>query len=110
MNKTFLDLLTTPKRRSRTSTILHGMAVAFFMCMLALQLHGVPEPISAFEVLTAAGYSNIELGDSKWMACGGDIFSTSFKAKSQTGTKVEGFVCGTMMFKSNTIRFVTPKK
>ena len=58
----------------------------------------------ATEVLTAQGYSEIEITGYGWLDCSDDdAYATAFTATAPSGSKVDGTVCSGW-FKGNTVR------
>ena len=73
--------------------------------LAALMLAGCTNVDKTVEILTQAGYKNIQTTGYSCFACGkDDTFSTGFVATSPNGTQVKGTVCGGFM-KGYTIRF-----
>lgn len=73
--------------------------------LLVLLLLGCTDPEASTRALRAAGYTDVQLGDYVWFACGkDDDFATAFTAKNPHGDPVFGVVC-CGLFKSCTVRF-----
>lgn len=69
-------------------------------------LAGCTDEKNAYRVLTANGFTDIQMTGYAWLACSDkDTFSTGFTAKGPTGIPVKGAVCSGMLFKNSTIRF-----
>jgi hypothetical protein len=59
----------------------------------------------ARQVLTSAGYTNIDMTGYDWFACSkDDWYHSGFAAKGPTGQIVSGVVCEGLIFKASTIR------
>lgn len=57
------------------------------------------------EVLSAQGFTDIEVKGYDWFGCSSDdTFATAFTARSPTGAQVQGVVCSDW-FKGATVRF-----
>lgn len=69
-----------------------------------LFVFGCTKPDSAIATLEASGYSDIELEGYAFIGCGrDDDFATGFTARSPSGRRVRGAVCGGWL-KGDTIR------
>lgn len=72
--------------------------------MLALSLTACSQPEKAQDVLTKAGYTEIQTGGYGMFSCSeDDTFKTKFTAKGPSGQQVSGVVCSGL-FKGSTIR------
>lgn len=75
------------------------------LIIAALSLMACTRPDNAREVLTANGYTNIQMEGYGFFACDEkDSFADAFVANSPNGTRVKGVVCSGL-FKGSTIRF-----
>ena len=73
--------------------------------LLCLGLASCTDPGRSQDALQKSGYTDIEIGDYDFNACGkDDEYSTHFRAKNPQGRIVEGTVC-CGVWKSCTIRF-----
>ena len=69
-------------------------------------LSGCTDEKNAQRVLTANGFTDIQMTGYAWLACSEkDTFATGFTAKGPTGIPVKGAVCSGALFKNSTIRF-----
>lgn len=75
------------------------------LCLaIAAALAGCTSQSDAHRALTAAGYTNVELGGFAWLSCSeDDQFRTRFRATGPNGQPATGAVCGGW-FKGSTIR------
>lgn len=74
--------------------------------VFVLGLVGCTDADNAERILSANGFTQIEVTGYNWFACSDkDFQSTGFKAVGPTGIKVEGSVCSGLLFKNSTIRF-----
>lgn len=76
-----------------------------FIIGLLFILSGCTDEYGAKEVLKKQGYNNIQITGYDMFSCSkDDFFSTGFIAEKD-GQKIEGTVCGGLLFKGSTIRF-----
>lgn len=79
------------------------LGIAVFVC--ALWSRDCEDREGAHRALKGAGFTEIELGPWKWLACGsGDVFNNSFKAINPRGQRVSGVVC-CGLWKRCTVRY-----
>ncbi len=77
----------------------------FALVIVAALMLGCSSPHEARQILTGAGYTDIEITGYNFTGCDEkDSFHTGFKAKGPTGVAVEGVVCSGWL-KGGTIRF-----
>lgn len=75
------------------------------LVLILLACCGCTRGDEAERVLMNQGYSSIEITGYRFLGCSdNDMFRTGFKAKSPTGSAVEGVVCSGI-FKGATVRF-----
>lgn len=85
---------------------LNLMTAGVVACALTLSLAACTvQEDTAVGVLTAQGYSQIELGGPAFFGCSDDDELTrTFKARGVDGQGVEGVVCSGLFFKGATVR------
>lgn len=78
----------------------------FIAIVIVAMLSACTNADNATKVLSNAGYTNIQITGYNFFACSkDDTVHTGFTATAQNGNKVEGTVCGGLLFKNSTIRF-----
>lgn len=88
----------------KTRLKIAGVAVLAVIVGVLLFPNGCSQPEEAMRVLSAQGYTEIEItGWRPTMAGEDDVYSTGFRALSPNGTEVTGAVTSGM-FKGHTIR------
>jgi hypothetical protein len=76
----------------------------FIPIAILLSLTACSQPDKAQQVLSKAGYTDIQTGGYGMFSCSDDdTFKTKFTAKGPSGQTVEGVVCSGL-FKGSTIR------
>lgn len=82
------------------------MKKIFLFCLMTLCFAaGCTDADNAQRVLTAQGYTDIELTGYSFFGCGQDDFKrTGFRARAPGGQPVEGVVCQGLIFKGATVR------
>lgn len=81
------------------------MKKTFLVIVAFFSLAGCTRPDQARRVLTAEGFTDIDITGYGWFACSDDdTFHTAFVAK-KNGQEVRGVVCAGLFFKGATVRF-----
>ena len=76
------------------------------IALLSLFTVSCTDESSSREVLTGAGYTQINFtGYEFWSCAKDDTYHTGFTAKGPSGVQVKGVVCCGLFFKGCTIRF-----
>ncbi|HSE47459.1 MAG TPA: hypothetical protein VLA89_19350, partial [Gemmatimonadales bacterium] len=83
---------------------LNGRAAV--LAIVAFLISGCEDRENAGRVLSALGFSDVEMTGPRFIGCGrGDFYQTGFRARGPTGQEVTGVVCsGFGWGKSSTVR------
>lgn len=100
-----MSVLYQPDSSSRPAYGIWLLALCVVSLLVWLGPSACTRPDDARRILTASGYTEIEItGWRPFAASQDDSVSTGFRAKSPSGQIVTGTVSGGMLFKGGTVR------